>query len=83
MPDGNRNDPYGQFNFIVEIDGVVQGGFSEVQRAHHRDRHHRVPRGQREHGTDAQAARADEVHQHRAQARLHQGHRRSGTGARR
>jgi phage tail-like protein len=30
MPDGNRNDPYGQFNFQVEIDGVVVGGFTEV-----------------------------------------------------
>jgi phage tail-like protein len=30
MPDGKRNDPYGQFNFLVEIDGVVQGGFSEA-----------------------------------------------------
>lgn len=30
MPTGKRNDPYGQFNFLVEIDGVVQGGFSEV-----------------------------------------------------
>jgi phage tail-like protein len=30
MPDGKRTDPYGQFNFIVEIDGVVQGGFSEA-----------------------------------------------------
>lgn len=30
MPTGKRNDPYGQFNFIVEIDGVVKGGFSEV-----------------------------------------------------
>ena len=27
---GNRNDPYGQFNFLIEIDGVVAGGFSEV-----------------------------------------------------
>jgi phage tail-like protein len=26
---GKRIDPYGQFNFLVEIDGVVQGGFSE------------------------------------------------------
>jgi phage tail-like protein len=24
-----RNDPYAQFNFLIEIDGVVQGGFSE------------------------------------------------------
>ena len=30
MTDGKRNDPYGQFNFIIEIDGVVQGGFSEA-----------------------------------------------------
>ena len=22
MADGKRNDPYGQFNFLVEIDGV-------------------------------------------------------------
>ncbi len=25
-----RNDPYGAFNFLVEIDGVIVGGFSEV-----------------------------------------------------
>ena len=25
-----RNDPYGQFNFQIEIDGVIRGGFSEV-----------------------------------------------------
>src|SRR5688572_6155784 len=30
MPDGKRNDPYGQFNFVIEIDGVVRGGFSEA-----------------------------------------------------
>jgi phage tail-like protein len=30
MPDGTRNDPYGQFNFQIEIDGVVAAGFSEV-----------------------------------------------------
>jgi phage tail-like protein len=30
MPDGTRNDPYGQFNFLIEIDGVIQGGFSEA-----------------------------------------------------
>lgn len=28
--DGKRRDPYGQFNFLIEIDGVVKGGFSEV-----------------------------------------------------
>lgn len=27
---GDRNDPYSAFNFIVEIDGVVVGGFAEV-----------------------------------------------------
>ena len=30
MPDGKRNDPYGQFNFLIEIDGVVKGGFTEA-----------------------------------------------------
>jgi len=30
MADGQRIDPYGQFNFLIEIDGVVQGGFSEA-----------------------------------------------------
>jgi phage tail-like protein len=30
MADGSRNDPFSQFNFQVEIDGVPQGGFSEV-----------------------------------------------------
>ncbi len=30
MPSGQRNDPYGQFNFLIEIDGVIQGGFSEA-----------------------------------------------------
>jgi phage tail-like protein len=29
MPDGTRNDPYGQFNFLIEIEGVISGGFSE------------------------------------------------------
>jgi phage tail-like protein len=24
-----RNDPYSQFSFLIEIDGVVKGGFSE------------------------------------------------------
>jgi phage tail-like protein len=27
---GARNDPYGQFNFLIEIDGITRGGFSEV-----------------------------------------------------
>ena len=26
---GSRNDPYTVFNFLVEIDGIVAGGFSE------------------------------------------------------
>jgi phage tail-like protein len=30
MADGSRTDPFSQFNFTVEIDGVTQGGFSEV-----------------------------------------------------
>lgn len=30
MPTGDRRDPYLGFNFIVEIDGVVTAGFSDV-----------------------------------------------------
>jgi phage tail-like protein len=30
MADGSRNDPFSQFNFQVEIDGVTKAGFSEV-----------------------------------------------------
>src|SRR5687767_5463905 len=30
MANGQRNDPYGQFNFLIEIDGVTKAGFSEV-----------------------------------------------------
>ena len=30
MPAANRNDPYGNFNFQVEIDGITQAGFAEV-----------------------------------------------------
>jgi phage tail-like protein len=26
---GDRNDPYSAFNFLVEVDGVTQAGFSE------------------------------------------------------
>jgi len=29
MPTGQRVDPYKNFRFIVEIDGIVQAGFSE------------------------------------------------------
>ena len=30
MPVGERKDPYRNFRFLVEIDGIVQAGFSEV-----------------------------------------------------
>jgi phage tail-like protein len=30
VPTGERRDPYLNFNFAVEIDGLVAGGFSEV-----------------------------------------------------
>ena len=29
MPPGDRVDPYNQFNFLVEIDGVSRAGFTE------------------------------------------------------
>ncbi|WP_456434545.1 phage tail protein [Thermosulfuriphilus sp.] len=30
MPVGQRKDPYRNFRFLVEIDGIVQAGFSEA-----------------------------------------------------
>lgn len=30
MATGDRNDPFGAFNFLVEIDGVTTAGFSEA-----------------------------------------------------
>lgn len=30
MPTSKRNDPYGRFNFLLEIDGVATAGFTEV-----------------------------------------------------
>lgn len=30
MPTGARNDPFRQFNFVINIDGVGSGAFSEV-----------------------------------------------------
>ena len=30
MPNPARKDPYKNFNFLVEIDGITQAGFSEV-----------------------------------------------------
>ena len=30
MAAGERNDPYAQFNFIVELDGLEVAGFTEV-----------------------------------------------------
>jgi phage tail-like protein len=30
MPTGKRNDPFGRFNFLLEIDGVAKAGFTEV-----------------------------------------------------
>lgn len=29
-PTGQRDDPYGQYNFLVEIDGVTRAGFTEA-----------------------------------------------------
>ncbi len=30
MPPGDRLDPYSQFNFLVEIDGITRGAFTEA-----------------------------------------------------
>lgn len=29
MPTGDRKDPYGGFNFLLEIDGIIRAAFSE------------------------------------------------------
>src|SRR5512137_2489001 len=29
MPAGQRKDPYNKYNFLIEIDGIVQAGFVE------------------------------------------------------
>lgn len=29
MPTGQRKDPYNKYNFLIEIDGIVQAGFME------------------------------------------------------
>ena len=33
MATGDRNDPYKNFRFLVEIDGISQGAFREVSAA--------------------------------------------------
>ena len=35
MAAGQRNDPYGQFNFLIQIDNVTKAGFSEVSGLSH------------------------------------------------
>lgn len=30
MPTGERNDPFSQFNFVIEMDDIAVGAFSEV-----------------------------------------------------
>jgi hypothetical protein len=30
MPNAKRNDPYAQFNFLIELNGKSVGGFTEV-----------------------------------------------------
>lgn len=30
MPPGDRLDPYAQFNFLIEIDGITRGAFTEA-----------------------------------------------------
>ena len=52
-----RADPYRNFNFLVEIDGITQAGFSDCTGLRREHRSDRVPRGRREHH-GAQAARA-------------------------
>ena len=63
MATGQRVDPYGNFNFLVEIDGIARAAFHGRERVRLDDRRHRVPRGRREHDA-AQAPRADQAREH-------------------
>ena len=53
----DEQDPYRNFNFLVEIDGITQAGVHAMHRLRLDHRRDRVPRGRREHHR-AQAARA-------------------------
>ena len=66
MANGDRVDPYRNFNFMVEIDGITQAGVRRVHRLRLEQRPDRVPGG---HGPDdrPQAPGHDEVQQHHAQ----------------
>ena len=44
-----RSDPYVNFNFLVEIDGITRAAFQRGERARLHDRRDRAPRGRREH----------------------------------
>ena len=61
-----RKDPYVNFNFLVEIDGIVRAAFHEAGGLDSSDRCDRAPRGRREHH-DAQTARTGEVLEHQPQ----------------
>ena len=49
MATGQRVDPYGNFNFLVEIDGITRAAFHEVSGLRLDDRRDRAPRGRRQH----------------------------------
>ena len=66
MATGERVDPYRNFNFLVEIDGITQAGFSDctgigasTDPIEYREGGHEMTR--------AQAARSDKVQQHRVE----------------
>ncbi len=49
MATGSVIDPYGNFNFLVEIDGITRAAFQRGERLRLDHRRHRAPRGRREH----------------------------------
>ena len=49
MANANRVDPYRNFNFLVEIDGVTQAGFAECSGFGASNDADRVSRGRRTH----------------------------------
>ena len=68
-----RDNPYLNFNFIVDIGVGDELGFSEVEAAFRRDRGDRVPGGRRQGQHRAQASRPRQVPERHAQARDQRG----------
>ena len=63
---GQRVDPYRNFNFLVEIDGIAQASFTECSGLGSTTEVIETPRGRRQHDRP-QAAGQDDLHRHHAE----------------